>query len=89
MATLTVEAEGRGRVLLASAGDLAAAAEGAVKGSISELKTKAAGDLRIAVGAGCALGELKAAGGLIGKAQGTVQANVTSVADLMTVVKPS
>ncbi len=89
MGTLAVEAEGRGRVLLASAGDLAAAAEGAVKGSISELKTKAAGDLRIAVGAGCALGEIKAAAGLITKASGSVQANVTAVADLMTVAKPS
>ncbi len=88
MASLAMEAEGRGRVLLASAGDLSAAAEGAVKGSISELKAKAAGDLRIAVGAGCALGELKAAAGLIGKAQGSVTANVASVADLMTVAKP-
>lgn len=89
MGHLAMEAEGRGRVLLASAGDLATAARGAVKGSIDELKTKAAGDLRVAVGAGCALGQLEAAAGLITGAQSTVQASVTSVADVMSVVKPS
>jgi hypothetical protein len=89
MAVLAVEAEGRGRVLLASAGSLASAAEGAVKGSISELKTKAAGDLRITVGAGCALGQLEAAGKLIAGAQASVTASTQSVAEVMSVAKSS
>jgi hypothetical protein len=87
MGVLAMEAEGRGRVLLASAGSLAAAAQGAVKGSIDELKTKATGDLRVAVGAGCALGQMDAAVGLVTGAQASVQASVTSVADLMSVAK--
>lgn len=85
VARLVVEAEGRGRVLLASAGDLSAAAKGAVQGSISELKGSA--NLRLAVGAGCALGQLDAAAGLIAGAQGSVQGNVTSVVDVLSVAK--
>jgi hypothetical protein len=87
MGVLAMEAEGRGRVLLASAGSLATAAQGAVKGSINELKGKASGDLRIAVGAGCALAQIDAAAGLVTSAQTSVQASVTSVADLMSVAK--
>lgn len=87
MGILAMEAEGRGRVLIASAGSLAAAAQGAVKGSIDELKTKASGDLRVAVGAGCALGQLDAAAGLITAAQGSVQGSITSVVEIMSVAK--
>jgi hypothetical protein len=87
MGVLAMEAEGRGRVLLASAGSLAAAAQGAVKGSIDEPKGKATGDLRVAVGAGCALGQIDAAAGLVTAAQGSVQGSVSSVAEIMSVAK--
>jgi hypothetical protein len=85
LGTLTAEAQGRGKLLVASAGSLAAAAEGAVKGSISEM-ANAKADIKAAAGAGCALQQLGGAKQLLVGVQGQVEGNVKSVADVMSVI---
>ncbi len=81
---LAAESEGRGKLLLAAAGDLVAAGEGAVKGSISDIS--ASGDLKAAAGAKCALEQLGSAKELLVGVQGQVEGNVKSVAEVMSVV---
>lgn len=85
LGTLSAEAQGRGKLLIASAGTLAAAAEGAVKGSISEM-ANAKADIKVAAGAGCALQQLGGAKELLVGVKGQVEGNVSSVADVMSVV---
>lgn len=81
---LTAEAQGRGKMLISSAGDLVAAADGAVKGSISKISASA--DLKVAAGARCALEQLGDSKQLLVGVQGEVEGNLKSVADVMSVV---
>ncbi|MCA9704415.1 MAG: hypothetical protein KDK70_01045 [Myxococcales bacterium] len=71
----------RGEVVAEAAGNLAAAASGAVQGAVDDLS--ASGDLKASVGAACALGQLPAAADALASSSGALAGNLTASAEVV------
>lgn len=75
-----VAATAKAEILVTGIGNLSAAAQGAVKGGIDEVK--ASGDLKASIGAGCALAVLGDVGTVLGEASGQLSANIEASASI-------
>lgn len=77
-------ARAKANLVVDAAGNLVAAAGGAIKGSFDELSVS--GDLKASIGAVCALGQLETAASAIADATTDLSANVSASADIVAVV---